>query len=104
MLFRILTISCAALALAACHKPAATPAGPTPAAADDKGSPESQAFLAKTAKEPGVVSLPDGLMYKIVRSGPPAGMKPHLNDEVKVMYEGKLINGEVFDSSYERGQ
>jgi FKBP-type peptidyl-prolyl cis-trans isomerase len=104
MLFRILTISAAALSLAACHKPAATPTGPTPAAADDKGSPESQAFLAKTAKEPGVVTLPSGLMYKIVHSGPATGMKPHLNDEVKVMYEGKLINGEVFDSSYERGQ
>ena len=72
--------------------------------ADDKGSAASQAFLAKTAKDPGVVTLPSGLMYKIVHSGPAAGMKPHLNDEVKVNYEGKLEDGTVFDSSYERGQ
>ena len=93
MMFRILTICAAALALAACHKPGA---------ADQSAA--SKAFLAKTAKEPGVVTLPDGLEYKIVRSGPAAGMKPHLGDEVKVMYEGKLIDGTVFDSSYERGQ
>jgi len=38
-----------------------------------------------------------------VRSGPADGPRPGLNDEVLVDYEGKLINGQVFDSSYERG-
>src|ERR1700761_2917567 len=73
-----------------------------PAAADQSAA--SKAFLAKNAKAPGVVTLPDGLQYKIVSSGPATGLKPHLNDEVKVNYEGKLIDGTVFDSSYERGQ
>jgi peptidylprolyl isomerase/FKBP-type peptidyl-prolyl cis-trans isomerase FklB len=63
----------------------------------------ADAFMAKNAKEPGVVTLPEGLQYKIVRSGPNGGMHPTRADEVKVHYEGKLIDGTVFDSSYERG-
>ena len=39
----------------------------------------------------------------MVRSGPPTGLKPQLTDEVKVHYEGKTQDGNVFDSSYERG-
>jgi peptidylprolyl isomerase/FKBP-type peptidyl-prolyl cis-trans isomerase FklB len=96
MRLRSLTITCAAvLALSACHK--AEPAKPDQSAA-------AKAFLAKTAKEPGVRVLPSGLEYKVVHEGPANGLRPHLNDEVKVMYEGKLIDGTVFDSSYERGQ
>jgi peptidylprolyl isomerase/FKBP-type peptidyl-prolyl cis-trans isomerase FklB len=64
----------------------------------------SQAFLANNAKQAGVVTLPDGLQYKVVRSGPADGAKPNPTDEVKVHYEGKLLDGTVFDSSYERGQ
>jgi peptidylprolyl isomerase/FKBP-type peptidyl-prolyl cis-trans isomerase FklB len=106
MNFRILTIcAVAALALAACQKKSASLLDDSGKAAPPAApSPEAKAFLAKTAKEPGVVSLPDGLEYKVVRSGPATGMKPHLGDEVKVMYEGKLVDGTVFDSSYERGQ
>lgn len=63
----------------------------------------SQGFLATNAKQPGVVTLPDGLQYKVVRSGPADGAKPNPTDEVKVNYEGKLLDGTVFDSSYERG-
>jgi len=63
----------------------------------------ADAFMAKNAKEPGVVTLPEGLQYKIVRSGPNGGMHPTRADEVKVHYEGKLIDGTIFDSSYERG-
>ena len=87
----------AALALTACGpgKPAAA-AGPDLAA--------GKAFLAKNAKAPGVKVLPSGLQYKIVRSGPADGLRPHKGDEVKVNYEGKLLNGKVFDSSYDRGQ
>jgi peptidylprolyl isomerase/FKBP-type peptidyl-prolyl cis-trans isomerase FklB len=93
---RVVTVLCAAaLTLAACHK-AETPAPDQSAAA--------RAFMAKTAKEPGVHVLPSGLEYKVVHEGPATGLRPHLNDEVKVMYEGKLIDGTVFDSSYERGQ
>ena len=63
----------------------------------------SQTFLANNAKQPGVVTLADGLQYKVVRSGPVDGAKPNPTDEVKVHYEGKLLDGTVFDSSYERG-
>jgi peptidylprolyl isomerase/FKBP-type peptidyl-prolyl cis-trans isomerase FklB len=94
-MFRTLMVALAALSLAACH-PKAQQAADQSAAA--------KAFLANNAKQPGVVTLPDGLQYKIVHSGPAAGSKPHINDEVKVNYEGKLIDGKVFDSSYERGQ
>jgi FKBP-type peptidyl-prolyl cis-trans isomerase len=51
-----------------------------------------------------VKALPDGLLYKVVRSGPATGLKPQVGDEIKVHYEGKLVDGRVFDSSYERGQ
>jgi peptidylprolyl isomerase/FKBP-type peptidyl-prolyl cis-trans isomerase FklB len=63
----------------------------------------SQTFLAQNAKQPGVVTLADGLQYKVVRAGPVDGVKPNPSDEVKVHYEGKLLDGTVFDSSYERG-
>ena len=65
---------------------------------------KSDAFMAKTAKEPGVLTLPDGLEYKIVKSGPTAGISPKLGDEVKVNYEGTLTDGTVFDSSYKNGE
>ena len=63
-----------------------------------------QAYLAANAKAPGVITLPDGLQYKIVHSGPETGQKPSAEDEVRVNYEGKLLNGKVFDSSFARGQ
>lgn len=63
-----------------------------------------KAFLAKIAKEPGVITLPSGLMYKVVSSPNPKAAKPTINDTVAVMYEGRLIDGKVFDSSYERGE
>jgi FKBP-type peptidyl-prolyl cis-trans isomerase len=83
----------ATLALAAC--------GPSPKAKANLAATE--AFLAQNAKAPGVVTLPDGLQYKVVRSGPASGTPPAPVDEVKVHYEGKLLDGTVFDSSYERG-
>jgi peptidylprolyl isomerase/FKBP-type peptidyl-prolyl cis-trans isomerase FklB len=62
-----------------------------------------QAFLAKNASEAGVRTLPSGLQYLVVRSGPADGLRPQPGDQVKVHYEGKLLSGEVFDSSYDRG-
>ena len=83
------------LALGACHpKTQAKPAADTSANA---------AFLAKNAKEPGVTTLPDGLQYKIVTSGPTDGEKPRAQDEVKANYEGSLLSGKVFDSSVSHG-
>ena len=96
-------IFAAALALAACQ-PKAKHAGADAPAASQPQSEQSKAFMANAAKEAGVKVLPSGLAYKIVHSGPATGLKPQLTDEVKVHYEGKLENGTVFDSSYERGQ
>jgi FKBP-type peptidyl-prolyl cis-trans isomerase len=61
------------------------------------------AFLAQNAHAPGVMTLPSGVQYKIVASGPVDGPHPQPADEVKVNYEGKLLNGKVFDSSFARG-
>ncbi|HEY8615112.1 FKBP-type peptidyl-prolyl cis-trans isomerase [Phenylobacterium sp.] len=94
MMFRTLLIAAAALSLAACQGQKPLP----------DQSQASRAFIEKTAKEPGVQRLPSGVLYKVVRQGPANGTRPQLSDEVKVHYEGKLIDGKVFDSSYERGQ
>ncbi|MBU1375832.1 MAG: FKBP-type peptidyl-prolyl cis-trans isomerase [Alphaproteobacteria bacterium] len=98
---RILILAAVALALVACQPKGKEAAGPT---APTVQSAQSKAFMEKAGKEAGVTVLPSGLAYKIVRSGPTTGLKPQLSDEVKVHYEGKLEDGTVFDSSYERGQ
>ena len=59
-------------------------------------------FLAENAKKAGVITTASGLQYEILKEG--RGQKPTATDKVKVHYEGKLINGKVFDSSYERGE
>ena len=64
----------------------------------------ADAFMAQNAKQPGVVTLPDGLQYKVVRSGPATGAMPVPTDQVTVNYEGKLVDGAVFDSSYARNE
>ena len=91
---KLMILAVAALALAACQ----------PKAAGPDGAAQSKAFMAKVVTEPGVRVLPSGVAYKIVRNGPANGLRPQLNDEVKVHYEGKLVSGRIFDSSYERGQ
>ena len=65
---------------------------------------QANAFLATNAKAPGVVTLPSGLQYKVLESGPAGGASPLADDHVIVNYEGKLLDGTVFDSSYQRGQ
>lgn len=62
---------------------------------------EGQAFLDSNKTQPGVITLPSGLQYRIIKEG--TGPKPALTDKVKVHYKGSLINGKVFDSSIERG-
>lgn len=69
-----------------------------------KASAANAAFLANIAKEPGVVTLPSGLMYKVVANPNPAAPQPTAEDTVTVNYEGKLVDGTVFDSSYKRNQ
>ena len=59
-------------------------------------------FLAANKKKPGVVTLPSGVQYKVIKEG--NGPMPKDTSMVKVQYEGKTIDGKVFDSSYKRGE
>jgi len=71
----------------------------------EKASPNKkagEAFLAENKKKAGVVVLPSGLQYQVIKEG--TGPKPTADDQVKVHYHGTLIDGTVFDSSVERGQ
>jgi FKBP-type peptidyl-prolyl cis-trans isomerase len=61
-------------------------------------------FLVRNAAAKGVVTTPSGLQYYVVRSGPATGRRPGPADTVSFDYEGKLVTGETFDSSYTRGQ
>jgi len=61
-----------------------------------------QAFLEENGKKEGVVTLKSGLQYKVLQAG--SGRSPKAIDQVKVHYRGTLIDGTVFDSSYDRGQ
>ena len=63
---------------------------------------EGEAFLAANKNKEGVVTLPSGLQYKILKTG--TGPKPTASDSVVCNYRGTLINGTEFDSSYKRGQ
>ena len=63
---------------------------------------EGAAFLAKNKTKQGVMTLPSGLQYKILKAG--NGKKPIGSDTVECHYRGTLINGTEFDSSYRRGQ
>ena len=63
---------------------------------------EGENFLAENAKKDGVVVLPSGLQYQVLKEG--TGKQPKATDQVECHYEGTLINGQVFDSSYQRGQ
>jgi FKBP-type peptidyl-prolyl cis-trans isomerase FklB len=72
----------------------ATPDGQTKTA--------GEAFLEKNKNKPGVITLPDGLQYKILIEG--QGERPTDSDSVTVHYSGTLIDGTVFDSSYKRGE
>ena len=66
-----------------------------------KNKSEGEAFLAANKGKEGVVTLPDGLQYKIVKAGD--GPKPTANDTVVCNYRGTFVNGTEFDSSAKRG-
>lgn len=108
-LARVALAAAIGLSLAGCGQlygePANEAEGPMPAEAGPGAADpaEMKAFLDKNAKAEGVTVLPSGVQYKVERSGPADGAKPKVGDEVKVHYQGALIDGTVFDSSYERG-
>ena len=63
---------------------------------------EGEAFLAENAKKDGVIVLKSGLQYKVLKEG--NGKKPGRTSKVRCHYEGTFTNGQVFDSSYKRGE
>ncbi len=67
-----------------------------------RNAAEGQAFLEKNRAQNGVFTTPYGLQYMVLRQG--NGPRPRATDTVRVNYHGTLLDGTVFDSSYERGQ
>lgn len=63
---------------------------------------EGRKFLSENAKKEGVVTLPSGLQYKVIKEG--TGKVPGPHDSVTVNYRGTLIDGQEFDSSYRKGK
>ena len=63
---------------------------------------EGKKFLEENSKKPGIVTLPSGLQYEVIKAG--TGVSPSLTDKVQTHYEGRLIDGKIFDSSYKRGE
>lgn len=61
-----------------------------------------EAFLAENRTKVGVVATPSGLQYEVLTEG--TGQSPSATNQVTVHYEGRLLDGNVFDSSYERGE
>jgi len=61
-----------------------------------------EAFLAENKKKDGVLTLPSGLQYKILKAG--EGRKPTMDDTVECQYRGALLDGTEFDSSYRMGK
>jgi FKBP-type peptidyl-prolyl cis-trans isomerase FkpA len=72
------------------------------AALGEKNRAEGDAFLATNKETKGVFTTPSGLQYMVLRQG--AGERPKPTDRVRVNYQGALLDGTVFDSSYERGE
>ena len=67
-----------------------------------KNTAEGNTFLTTNKNNPGVITLPDGLQYKVIKDGD--GVSPKREDIVRVNYRGTLLNGQEFDSSTRLGQ
>lgn len=68
----------------------------------DKTQDSATAFMTENAKQDGVVTLSEGLQYKVLEEG--TGPKPNMHSSVTVHYEGKLLDGKEFDSSFKRNE
>ena len=68
----------------------------------EKNAKEGEAFFAENKKKEGIVTLPSGLQYKVIKEGD--GPTPKATDTVSVNYKGTFIDGTEFDSSYKRNQ
>jgi FKBP-type peptidyl-prolyl cis-trans isomerase FklB len=67
-----------------------------------KAKDEGKAYLAENAKKAGVVTTKSGLQYEVLQEG--TGRSPKATDTVRCHYEGRLLDGSIFDSSYQRGE
>jgi FKBP-type peptidyl-prolyl cis-trans isomerase len=67
----------------------------------EKNKAEAEAFFAQNKTQPGVVTLDNGLQYKVLKTG--NGKSPKLSSTVEAHYAGRLLDGTKFDSSYDRG-
>lgn len=70
----------------------------------DKNDQAGKQFLEENAGKDGVETTESGLQYRVMEEGDDSGAQPGDEDQVRVNYEGRTIDGEVFDSSYERGE
>jgi FKBP-type peptidyl-prolyl cis-trans isomerase FklB len=68
----------------------------------DKQKEEGNAFLQANKDKEGVVSLPEGMQYVVIKEG--TGAQPAITDTVKAHYKGALLDGKEFDNSFKRGQ
>jgi len=68
----------------------------------DKQKEEGNAFLQSNKTKEGVIELPEGLQYMVIKEG--TGPQPLVTDSVKAHYKGSLLNGKEFDNSFKRGQ
>ena len=68
----------------------------------ERNRAEGEAFLAENRGQKGVITTPSGLQYMVIRQG--SGQRPLPSDRVRVHYHGTLLDGTVFDSSYDRGE
>lgn len=68
----------------------------------DKQKEEGIAFLQSNKTKEGVVELPEGLQYLVIKEG--TGPQPLVTDSVRAHYKGSLLNGKEFDNSFKRGQ
>ena len=92
----------AGVALEAFYKELEEETSERAAAAGAAAKEEGEKFLAKMAKDPAVKATGSGLMYKVIKEG--SGRKPKATDKVYCHYEGSFPDGQVFDSSYKRGE
>ena len=66
----------------------------------DKQKQDGEAFLKANKDKPGVVTLPEGMQYEVIKEG--NGPKPAITDKIKAHYKGALLDGKEFDSSFKR--
>lgn len=70
----------------------------------DRNAANAASYLAENGKKAGVKTTASGLQYEVLAEGKAGGKQPTEASKVSVHYEGKLVNGTVFDSSYQRGE